>query len=140
MILTGTSVKKPFIATFTVQTTETSICMSTCPTEKQKKRKKKTGRSVHRVRIPDRVSIHQRPVYITNRTEIGHGEGDTLVGKGRTNGLHTAYERYTSVIRIEKMNSLTADESLRAQKKIYAHLPTCGFATISRRGLILLQY
>jgi len=69
------------------------------------------------------VSIHQRPVYITNRTEIGHGEGDTLVGKGRTNGLHTAYERYTSVIRIEKMNNLTADESLRAQKKIYAHLP-----------------
>jgi len=90
---------------------------------KQKKRKKRAGRSVQRVRIPDRVSIHQRPAYITNRTKIGHWEGDTLIGKGRANGLHTAYERYTSVIRMERMNSITADESLRAQKKIYADLP-----------------
>jgi len=34
----------------------------------QKKRKRKTGRKVHRSRIPDRVSIHHRPLYWTPET------------------------------------------------------------------------
>ena len=56
----------------------------------QKRRRKKGGRKVHRSRIPDRVSIHERPVVIDERTEFGHWEGDTIVGKGQNHGLHTA--------------------------------------------------
>lgn len=90
---------------------------------KQKRRRKKKGRKSQRVRIPDRVSIHLRPKIISQRKEIGHWEGDTLVGLGRRNGLHTAYERFSSLTRLEKMDSLKAEASLKAQMKIYQPLP-----------------
>lgn len=91
---------------------------------KQKKRKKQNGRSVHRLRIPDRVSIHERPEIVNQRTEFGHWEGDTLVGLGRKHGLHTAYERLSSLIRLTKMADLTALSSLKAQETIYGNLPS----------------
>lgn len=90
---------------------------------KQKKRRKKTGRLVHRVRIPDRISIHLRPETINKRTEFGHWEGDTVVGRGRNHGIHTAYERLSSLIRFERMPDLTAFSSIIAQEKIYSLLP-----------------
>jgi len=90
---------------------------------KQKRRRKQMGRKAQRVRIPDRVSIHQRPAVIDQRKEIGHWEGDTLVGLRRKNGLHTAYERLASLTRFEKMDSLKAEESFKAQLKIYGPLP-----------------
>jgi len=49
----------------------------------QKKRKKKSGRKVHRSHIPDRISIRNRPEAINNRSEFGHWEGDTVEGKGK---------------------------------------------------------
>lgn len=90
---------------------------------KQKRRRQQKGRSVQRIRIPDRVSIHKRPLVIDRRKQFGHWEGDTIVGKGRNHGLHTAYERVSSLIRFEQMPDLTALSSLAAQKKIYGCLP-----------------
>lgn len=90
---------------------------------KQKRRRKKGGRKAQRVRIPDRVSIHDRPKIIDRRRQFRHWEGDTVVGKGRNHGLHTAYERVSSLIRFEYMPNLTALSSITAQEKIYADLP-----------------
>jgi len=104
------------------------------PTQKQEKwweylrrghikRRRKAGRKVHRCRIPDRVSIHHRPDEANQRQLIGHWEGDTIVGKGQNHGLHTAYERYSSLIRIALMKDLTSESSIRAQIKIYSVYP-----------------
>lgn len=90
---------------------------------KQKKRKKQNGRSVHKSHIPDRISIHKRPKEVEERKVLGHWEGDSIVGKGSKNGLHTAYERVSSLTKIEKMDHLTSEESAKAQKKIYSPLP-----------------
>lgn len=90
---------------------------------KQKKRRKRSGRKAHRVRIPDRVSIHKRPKAIDRRKQIGHWEGDSLVGKGHTNGLHTEYERVSSLTRFEKIVRINAEQTLIAQKKIFGSLP-----------------
>lgn len=90
---------------------------------KQRHRKKQHGRSAQRVRIPDRVSIHDRPEEINLRKIFGHWEGDTVIGKGRNHGIHTAYERVSSLIRMEKMPDLTALSSYLAQLKIYQNLP-----------------
>lgn len=90
---------------------------------KQTKRRIKKGRKAQRVRIPERVSIHLRPKLVNKRKQIGHWEGDTLVGLGRKTGLHTAYERLSSLVRMEKMNSLKAQDSIRAQMRIYQPLP-----------------
>lgn len=90
---------------------------------KQKRRRKKNGRKVQRVRIPDRVSIHQRPKVVERRKQFGHWEGDSIVGLGHTSGLHTEYERVSSFIRFEKMKRITAEEAVRAVKKIFPPLP-----------------
>lgn len=90
---------------------------------KQKKRKKKSGRKVARVRIPDRISIHERPKEIEKRKIPGHWEGDSIVGKGHTNGLHTEYERVTSIIKIQKIKRINSTETIKAQLKIFKSLP-----------------
>lgn len=90
---------------------------------KQKRRRKKQGRKAHRVRIPDRISIHVRPKIIERRKQFGHWEGDTVLGKGRNHGIHTAYERLSSLIRFEYMPDLTSLSSITAQEKIYFSLP-----------------
>lgn len=90
---------------------------------KQVKRRKRGGRNVIRVRIPDRVSIHDRPSIIDKRKEFGHWEGDSLVGKHRLSGLHTEYERLSSLIKFAKMERIDSDGFERAAKKIFAKLP-----------------
>ena len=91
---------------------------------KQKKRRKKGGRKVQRVRIPDRVSIHARPKIVAKRKQFGHWEGDSIVGKGHTSGLHTEYERVASMIRFEYLVRITADEAVLAAQKIFSVLPS----------------
>lgn len=91
---------------------------------KQKKRRKKGGRKVQRVRIPDRVSIHDRPKTVDIRKQFGHWEGDSIIGKNHTSGLHTEYERVASMIRFEYLVRITADETSLAAQKIFSLLPS----------------
>lgn len=90
---------------------------------KQVKRRKRNGRKVQRVRIPDRVSIHDRPNIVTGRKQFGHWEGDSIVGKHHASGLHTEYERVASLIRFERLTRITADDVVRAAKKIFVPMP-----------------
>ena len=90
---------------------------------KQLKRRKRNGRKVARVRIPDRTSIHNRPKVIDNRKEFGHWEGDSLVGKHRISGLHTEYERLSSLTRFARMDRIDSDSFEKATKKIFCKLP-----------------
>lgn len=90
---------------------------------KQKKRRKKGGRKVQRVRIPDRVSIHDRPRAVEKRKQFGHWEGDSIVGKNHTSGLHTEYERVSSLIRFEYLVRINADQTAFAAQKIFGVLP-----------------
>ena len=90
---------------------------------KQKRRRKKFGRKAQRVRIPDRVSIHKRPKAVDKKIQVGHWEGDSVVGRGQTSGLHTEYERVLSLTKIEKVGKINADETIKAQFKIFGSLP-----------------
>lgn len=90
---------------------------------KQKKRRKKNGRKVQRLRIPDRVSIHDRPKIVERRKQFGHWEGDSVVGRNHTSGLHTEYERVSSLTRFEYLVRITADETAVAARKIFTTLP-----------------
>ena len=90
---------------------------------KQKKRRKKGGRKVQRVRIPDRVSIHARPAIVAKRKQFGHWEGDSIVGKNHTSGLHTEYERVSSLTRFEYLVRINAPATVVAARKIFNPLP-----------------
>ena len=94
---------------------------------KQMKRRKRNGRKVHRSHIPDRVSIHKRPKIVARRKQFGHWEGDSIVGDKHASGLHTEYERVSSLTRVEKkVNKLTVVETVVASKKIFGVLPDKG--------------
>jgi len=90
---------------------------------KQKKRKKKYGRKSHRCRIPDRVSIHDRPTEVEDRQVFGHWEGDSIEGKAHKGGIHTQVERKTRYLIAQFINNLTAEETVRAQSQMFLGLP-----------------
>ena len=90
---------------------------------KQKHRHKKYGRKSQKARIPQRVSIHDRPVEINNRIEIGHWEGDTVEGKGHNYGIHTEVERVSRYLLAGKVSAITSDEAIIVQQKLFSGLP-----------------
>jgi len=90
---------------------------------KQVRRRKRGGRKSQRVRIPDRISIHDRPAIVAKRKQFGHWEGDSIVGLGHISGLHTEYERVASLIRFERLERITADQTAAAARKIFDPLP-----------------
>lgn len=90
---------------------------------KQTRRRKGGGRKAHRVHIPDRISIHLRPKVVEDRTQPGHWEGDSIVGVGHRSGLHTEYERVSSLTRFERMKRLTTEQGINAARKIFNPLP-----------------
>ena len=91
---------------------------------KQKKRKKCKGRREHRAHIPDRVSIHERPEEINNRTIFAHWEGDTVEGKGHKDGVHTEVERMSRFIMARKVEAIDSDATIRVQQHMFADLPS----------------
>lgn len=73
----------------------------------RKKRKKQTGRSVHRSKIPNRVSIHQRPAVVSERSEYGHWEGDSVLYPYKY-AINTLNELSTGKVRFTKLQRKTA--------------------------------
>src|SRR3989338_764849 len=70
-----------------------------------------------------RISIHLRPKVINKRKQFGHFEGDTIEGRGHKDGFHTEVERLSRLIFAIKVNAISSDEGLKAQKDIFAVLP-----------------
>jgi IS30 family transposase len=91
---------------------------------KQVRRRKRSGRRVRRVNIPDRVSIHERPMVVDRRKQFGHWEGDSIVGLNHMSGLHTEYERVSSLTRFERMQRISSDAFVVATRKIFGQLPS----------------
>lgn len=91
---------------------------------KQKKRKKQTGRYVHKSRIPNRVSISKRPEVVNNREEFGHWEGDTVEGqRGVGDGIRTEVERKSRYLIARKVGKIAAEETIQAQLAIFSSIP-----------------
>lgn len=90
---------------------------------KQKKRKKKQGRSVHKSLIPDRVSIHNRPEEINDRSVFGHWEGDSIVGRNHIGGIRTEVERFSRYLQARTIPKIGATETIDAEITIFNSLP-----------------
>jgi IS30 family transposase len=90
---------------------------------KQKHRHKKHGRKAQKARIPQRVSIHERPVEIDQRIQIGHWEGDTVEGRGHNEGIHTEVERVSRFLLAKRVLAITSEEAIIAQQILFAQVP-----------------
>lgn len=91
---------------------------------KQKKRRKRPGRKVHCSRIPDRVSIRNRPEAVNDRSEFGHWEGDSVEGKRSVgDGIHTEVERKSRKLLARKVRRIASHETAKAQLRMFRQLP-----------------
>ena len=75
-------------------------------------------------RIPNRISIDQRPEEINNRTEFGHWESDAIVSKQSKVALAVSIERISKLVKIKKIKQNKADLFSRAIIRRMKSLPT----------------
>ena len=77
------------------------------------KRREKRKFGKNRVRIKDQVNISQRPQHVELRVEVGHWEGDLMIGIGQKSAIGTIVERktrYTFIVKIENRKSITVTQ------------------------------
>lgn len=90
---------------------------------RHRKRYKKRGEASKRGQIPGRVGIEERPAIVETNTEIGHWEGDTIIGFDHDGVLLTLVERVTKWTIIVKLPTKKADQLAQASIKALRHCP-----------------
>jgi IS30 family transposase len=87
-----------------------------------KKRRKRYGAYDSRGRLAGKRHISERPSAVEGRTELGHWEIDTVLGKGRP-CVVTLVERATGYVLVGKMRARTVTELNRATLALIGDAP-----------------
>ena len=82
-------------------------------------------------RIPNRISIDQRPEEINNRTEFGHWESDAVVSKQSKVALCVSIERITKLVKIKKIKQNSANLFSKAIIRRMKNLPPHAMRSIT---------
>ena len=77
------------------------------------KRRPRTRGEDRRGKIPDRVSIHDRPPEIDERLVPGHWEGDFIKGAFNRSSVGTLVERTTLFTVLAKMDNASAESAVK---------------------------
>jgi transposase, IS30 family len=75
-----------------------------------KRRRKRYNSHDSRGRLDGKRYVSERPTYINNRSEVGHWEGDTVIGSDRRHCIVTLVERKTGFVIIKKITARTAEQ------------------------------
>lgn len=81
---------------------------------KQRRRRKQLGRKPQKLTIPERISIHERPLVINERNRCGDWETDTLQFGRQKGGVSVQYERKAMLTRLHKLTKRTAEATKEA--------------------------
>lgn len=96
-------------------TTEDREELIACLRRAHRKRKAKgIGRKQKKTKIPNRVSIEQRPLSVDNRRVYGHWEGDSLVSRKSLAALQSLTERKSRLLLLSKLDRKGAKETAMA--------------------------
>jgi len=79
-----------------------------------KRRRRGQGKTRRGPSIPNRVSIKERPDAVDERLEIGHWEGDLVVGKNQDGFILTLVERTSRILHAVKTQTKRAPEVCQA--------------------------
>ena len=98
----------------------------------RKKRMKKGGRSIQRAsKIPNAISIDQRPEEVNLRTEVGHWETDNVIGKQTDKtALSVTVERMTRLT-VLSLTGKTAESKTAKLIKRLAEFPNAARLTLT---------
>ena len=75
----------------------------------QKKRRRRVGEYDRRGKIPNQVSIEERPEIVDRRARIGDWEADTIIGAGKKGAIVTLVERKSRFTLLKRVARRTAD-------------------------------
>lgn len=93
----------------------------------KKRRTKHKGRSARCSKIPNRVSIHERPDIVDTKTRVGDWEGDSVIYTYK-HAINTVNERASSLVAFTKLSQktalLTASAVITKLKPYIAHTIT----------------
>lgn len=79
----------------------------------KKRRTKHTGRSTHKSKIPNRVSIHDRPATVDQKNRVGDWEGDSVIYTHK-HAINTVNERLSGLLAFTKLTQKTAKQTAKA--------------------------
>ena len=89
-----------------------------CLRLKTKLRRKRYGKHDWRGILRGKKHISQRPAEVELRQEVGHWEGDTVVGKDLRHSILTLVERATGLTVIRKLKARNARETNKALRAV----------------------
>ncbi len=82
-------------------------------------------------RIPNRISIDQRPKEINDRSEFGHWESDAVVSQQSKVALAVLIERVSKLVKIKKIKRNKANMFSKAIIRRMKDLPACARRSIT---------
>ena len=92
--------------------------------EKKKRGKPRAKEEQKRGKIPNAISIDERPAEVLGREIPGHWEGDLVVGKDHKSAIGTLVERTTRTIVIVPLTGIDAETVRKAFESAFLELPT----------------
>jgi len=96
-----------------------------------RKRRKKRGSLNNQGQIPDRRPISERPKAVDNRRELGHWEGDTVVGKSHGSFVATHVERKSRYLLVGRTNDKSAESMNATTQRLFRKIPRSKRKTIT---------
>jgi len=101
----------------------TKLFLISCLRRSKRIRKSNKGKFKGGSKIKDRLSIEQRPKIVDLREEVGHWEGDLIIGRNRKNVIGTLVERVTRFTIIVKPKSRKSKDVRKAFENAFRKVP-----------------
>jgi IS30 family transposase len=100
----------------------------------KKQRRKRYGSTNYRGRIPDRISIDQRPAVVDTRSRVGDWELDTIIGKGHKQAIVSLTERKSRLTLFAKVKRKSAELVSRSIQRLLEPISSKVFTLTSDNG------
>jgi transposase, IS30 family len=105
--------------------------MISCLRQARPKRRRRGQGKIQRCCIPNRVSIHERPPVVQERSRFGDWEGDLVLGKNQQGAVLTLVARKSLLLLARKVNTKQSDEVIGAVIAALEDVPATWARTVT---------